>query len=317
MPALVTLTDQVFPTLDVERSILSTIGASLEVLPESTPEAIREHAAGADAVLTTYAPIDRETIASLGRCRIISRYGIGVDNIDLEAARERGIAVTNVPDYCVEEVADHVLALLLAATRKIVRGDAVVRSGGWGISELRPVHRLRGRKLGLVGFGHIGEQVARRAAAFGLEVSAYDPYLPAERLEAAGVHPAASLEELLAASDAVSIHVPLVDATRGLIGADAVAQMKPGSILINTSRGPVVSTPAVAAALREGRLGAACLDVFETEPPPAGTIDDVPNLIATPHSAYYSEEAIGESQTRAAQAIVDVLSGREPRNRVV
>jgi D-3-phosphoglycerate dehydrogenase len=317
MAAHVKLTDQVFPSLDVERSILAGIGASLEVLPDPAPETIREQAARADAVLTTYAPIDRETIGALERCRIISRYGIGVDNIDLEAARERGITVTNVPDYCVEEVADHVMALLLAAARKVVLASSVVRSGGWGIGELVPVHRLRGRKLGLIGFGHIGAKVARRAAAFGLEVGAYDPYVPAERLEADGVRAAGSLEALLSGSDFVSVHVPLLESTRGLVDEAAVAQMKPGAVLINTARGPIVSTEAVIGALRDGRLAAACLDVFASEPPDAGALADVPNLIATPHSAFYSEEAIQESQTRAAQAIVDVLSGREPRNRVV
>ena len=314
---LVTLTDQVFPTLDIEREILSTIGATLEVLSAGTPEAIRAEAAQADAVLTTYAPIDAETLAALERCLIISRYGIGVDNIDLEAARERGVVVTNVPDYCVEEVADHTLALLLAAVRKISLGDRLVHAGEWGIAGVRPIHRLRGRKLGLVGFGHIGVQVARRGVAFGLEVIAFDPYVPAERMDAENVGRAETLDDLLPACDVVSIHVPLVPATRGLIGADAVSRMRDDAILINTSRGPIVSTEAVVAALRQGRLGAACLDVFETEPPPAELVDGVPNLIATPHAAFYSEEAIAESQTRAAQAIVDVLGGREPRNRVV
>jgi D-3-phosphoglycerate dehydrogenase / 2-oxoglutarate reductase len=317
MPPLVALTDQVFPNLDVERSILSGIGAELELLPDPSPDTIRTQAAGAEALLTTYAPIDRETIGALERCRVISRYGIGVDNIDLEAARERGITVTNVPDYCVDEVADHVLALLLAAARKIVLANSVVRAGGWGIGELVPVRRLRGRKLGLVGFGHIGAEVARRAASLGLEVSAYDPYVPAERLSQAGVSAAGSLEELLEGSDFVSVQVPLVESTRGLIDEAAVARMKPDAVLINTARGPIVSTEAVVAALREGRLGAACLDVFEAEPPDASVFADLPNLIATPHSAFYSEESIQESQTRAAQAIVDVLGGREPRNRVV
>jgi D-3-phosphoglycerate dehydrogenase len=314
---LVSLTDQVFPTIDVERAILSSIDATLEVLTQATPEVIRAEAAQADALLTTYAPIDAETLASLERCRIISRYGIGVDNIDLEAARARGVVVTNVPDYCVEEVADHTLALLLAAVRKIPAGDRLVHAGQWGIAGVRPVHRLRGRTLGLVGFGHIGVQVAHRGAAFGLEVIAFDPYVPAERMEAEGVGWAETLDDLLPACDVVSIHVPLVPATRGLIGADALARMREDAILINTSRGPIVSTEAVVAALRAGRLGAACLDVFETEPPPAELLDGVPNLIATPHAGFYSEEAIAEAQTRAAQAIVDVLSGREPRNRVV
>jgi D-3-phosphoglycerate dehydrogenase / 2-oxoglutarate reductase len=315
--AQVKLTDQVFPTLDVERSVLAGIGATLDVLPDPSGETIREQAAQADALLTTYAPFDAETISALERCRIISRYGIGVDNIDLEAAQAHGITVTNVPDYCVEEVADHVLALLLAAARKVVLANGLVRAGGWGITELVPVHRLRGRRLGLIGFGHIGARVAERAAAFGLEVSAYDPYVPAERLAAAGVTRMQTLEELLGGSDFVSVHIPLVEETRRLIGEEALARMRPDAILINTSRGPIVSTEAVVAALREKSLGAACLDVFETEPPDADSFADLPNLIATPHSAFYSEEAIREAQTRAAQAIIDVLSGREPRNRVV
>ena len=316
MDALVVLTDQVFPDTEVERELLTRIGAELRILQEASPESIRAGACKADAVLTTYAPIDAETIAALERCRIIARYGIGVDNIDLHAARERGIVVTNVPDYCIEEVADHTLALLLAAARKIVLGNGLVRSGSWGIVGLVPVRRLRGRTLGLIGFGRIGSAVATRARAFGLEVSSYDPYVAPQQIEAAGVRPATSLDELLAGSDAVSVHAPLTDSTRGLVGEAELARMRPEAILINTSRGPIVSTAAVVDALRAGRLGAACLDVFDAEPPDATALAGVPNLIATPHGAFYSEEAIRESQTKAAGAIVDVLSGREPAYRV-
>jgi D-3-phosphoglycerate dehydrogenase len=310
---LVVLTDQVFPDTDVERALLARADAELRVLADSSPGAIRDEAADADAVLTTYAPLDRETIAALGRCRVIARYGIGVDNIDLDAAREHGIVVTNVPDYCVEEVADHTLGLVLAAARKIVEGNALVRAGAWGIRGLVPVSRLRGRTLGLIGYGKIGHAVAERARAFGLDVRCHDPYLRS----AADVRLVASLDELLASSDIVSVHAPLTDSTRGLIGADAIAKMRAGAILVNTSRGPIVSTEAVVDALRTGRLAAACLDVFESEPPDATLLEGVPNLIATPHAAFYSEEAIRESQTKAATSVVDVLSGREPAYRVV
>lgn len=317
MAGRVVLTDQVFPDTEVERERLAEIGASLEVLHDSSPEAIREHAGDADALLTTYAPIDRTTIGALERCRIIARYGIGVDNIDLEAARERGIAVTNVPDYCLEEVADHALALLLAAARKIVRGNELVRAGRWGIDGVVPVHRLRGRTLGLVGYGRISSEVARRGRSFGLTPSAHDPYVAPERMEADGVEPRETLEALLAGSDFVSVHVPLTSSTRGLIDERAIAQMREGAVLINTSRGAIVSTEAVVEALRSDRLAAACLDVFASEPPDPGLLESVPNLIATPHAAFYSEEAIRESQTKASEAIVAVLTGREPAYRVV
>jgi D-3-phosphoglycerate dehydrogenase / 2-oxoglutarate reductase len=180
-----------------------------------------------------------------------------------------------------------------------------------------PVNRLRGRALGLIGYGHIGSQVARRALGFGLTVAAYDPYVPRERLEADGTHSTESLESLLARSDFVSVHVPLNESTRDLIDSTAISQMKTGAILINTSRGPIVSTEAVIDALREGTLGAACLDVFSAEPPDISAFADVPSLIATPHSAFYSEEAIRESQTKAVEAILDVLAEREPRYRVI
>lgn len=238
MGARVVLTDQVFPSTDVELELLARAGATLEILDDSSPEAIREGARTADAILTTYGPLDRTTIESLERCRIISRYGIGLDNVDLDAAKERGIVVTNVPDYCVEEVADHTLALLLATARKLVLGHDVVRSGGWGIRDLVPVRRLRGRTLGLLGYGRIAAAVAHRARSFGLEVCAFDRYVTAARIEADDVRPLASLEELLGASDFVSVHVPLTDETRGLLGRDAIAAMRRGAVLLNTSRGP-------------------------------------------------------------------------------
>jgi D-3-phosphoglycerate dehydrogenase / 2-oxoglutarate reductase len=251
------------------------------------------------------------------RCRIIARYGIGVDNIDLDAAKERGIVVTNVPDYCVDEVADHTIALLLTATRKIVAGDRVVRSGGWGISELRPIHRLRSRTLGLVGFGHIGRAVSVRANALGLSVKIYDPYIAETATEGLDVQRVDDLDELLRQSDIVSVHAPLVPATSGMFDATAIAKMKDGAVLINTSRGPIVETAAVTDALRAGRLGAAALDVFDSEPPDLAAIEGLDNLVATPHSAFYSEESIQESQRKAAEAIVDVLQGRAPRYRIV
>src|SRR5918997_1659117 len=193
----VVLTDQVFPTTDVERAILSEVGAELVVLDDPSPESIRTSGQDADALLNTYAPIDRTTLEKLDKLRIVARYGIGVDNVDLQAARERGVVVTNVPDYCVEEVADHTFALLLAVVRKVLIGHAHVTDGGWGIDPLRPIHRLRGQTLGLIGFGNIARAVATRAAAFGLRIATYDPYISDEVLEAQEAHRADSLEKLI------------------------------------------------------------------------------------------------------------------------
>jgi D-3-phosphoglycerate dehydrogenase len=313
----VIVTDQVFPALDVERRILHAIDADLEVLSDSSPDSIKANARDADAILTTYAPISADIIASLQRCKVIARYGIGVDNIDLQAARDRGIAVTNVPDYCVEEVADHAIALLLTLARKITIGNRVVRGGGWSISDLRPVLRLRGRTLGLIGFGHIGRAVSVRALVLGLNVTVFDPLLPDNAFEDLEVSRATELGGVLSSSDFVSIHAPLTDTTRGMIDSAAIDRMPSGAVLINTSRGPIVNTAAVVRALRSGHLGGAGLDVFDTEPPDADVLKGVENLVATPHSAFYSEQSIEESQTKAAEAILAVLQGKEPRYRIV
>ena len=313
----VVLTDQVFPTTDVERAILSEVGAELVVLDDPSPESIRTSGQDADALLNTYAPIDRTTLEKLGKLRIVARYGIGVDNVDLQAARERGVVVTNVPDYCVEEVADHTFALLLAVVRKVVRGHQhVVVEGGWGIEPLRPIHRLRGQTLGLIGFGNIARAVAERARAFGLQLVTHDPFIGDDVLRALDARRSDSLEELLEASDIVSVHVPLLPETRGLIGEGALKRMRSTSVLLNTSRGPIVDVDAVAAALREGKLGGAGIDVFPTEPPEGETIAGVPNLVVTPHAAFYSDEAIAESQTKAAGNIAAVLQGKEPNYKV-
>ena len=312
----VVLTDQVFPSTDVERKILTNIGAELVVLDDPSVESIRTHARDAVALLNTYAPIDQSTLEHLEKCKVIARYGIGVDNIDLEAARQRDVIVTNVPDYCVDEVADHTLSLLLAVARKIVIGHAHTTGGGWGIDPLRPIHRLRGQTLGLIGFGNIARAVAARAKAFGLTVQTYDPYVKDDVIREGGVERASTLESLLEASDIVSVHVPLLDETRGLIGAEMLERMRPGAVLLNTSRGPIVDVDEVLQALESGRLGGAGIDVFPTEPPDRDSFEGIGNLVVTPHAAFYSDEAIVESQTKAAGCIVAVLQGEQPRYRV-
>jgi D-3-phosphoglycerate dehydrogenase len=314
-PLLVVVSDSVFPDLDPARGVLSKIGAELQLAPESTPEAILRIATNADAILVTYAKISAEMIRQLTRCRVISRFGIGVDNVDLEAATSAGIVVTKVPDYCIDEVSDHAMALLLALVRKIPFADAQVRSGRWQMHAVVPIHRLRGSVLGLAGFGRIPQLVAPKAQAFGLRVVAHDPFVPAAVFGAAGVE-SVGFSELLGLSDYVSVHTPLMPETRGLFGADAFAQMKPTAYLVNTARGPIVDEAALARALDAGRLAGAALDVMEQEPPVNSPLVGRDNVIITPHTSFYSEESLVDLQTRAAEEVVRVLSGEAARNPV-
>ncbi len=303
----VVVSDQVFPTVDIERDLLETIDAELKVAAGSMDEVL-EVAADADAILNTYLPWDEASIGRLANCKIIARYGIGFDNVDLEAARRAGIVVTNVPDYSVEEVAVHALALILATLRKVPWADARVRKGVWAIDEFRPIRRLSEMTVGLVGFGRIGRRLAAALQTFDATVIVYDPYLsPSPDLPEL-----VDLEELLARTDIVSVHAPLTDSTRGIIGPAAVRAMKPTAILVNTSRGPLVDLDAVTGALAQGRLAAAALDVFDSEPLDPARIEGIPNLIATPHMAYYSEEALAESQRKAATQVLKVLTGQPP-----
>jgi D-3-phosphoglycerate dehydrogenase len=307
MTLRVVVSDQVFPSVELERAMLRDIDASLEV-SDRTVDGLVAIAADADAILNTYLPIGASTLGRLARCRIVARYGIGVDNIDIAAARDRGIVVTNVPDYCVEEVAAHTLALALTLLRRIPQGDATIRAGGWGLAGLRPIHRISGLTFGLIGFGRIARLVAHHVRALGASVVVHDPYV-----EPSAEGPSlVGLEELLAVSDVVSVHAPATPQTRHLIDAVRLGRMRPGACLVNTSRGPLVDLSAVIEALRAGHLGGAAIDVFETEPLPAGAVDDVPGLIVTPHMAFYSEEALEESQRKATTQVIKVLTGRAP-----
>lgn len=307
----VVISDQVFPSVEIERDLLSGIDAELIVASGEIDEVL-DTARDADAILNTYLPWTAESIAQLERCQIIARYGIGFDNVDIEAARDAGIVVTNVPDYSVEEVATHALALILAALRKVVAADASVRSGQWTVDHFRPIRRLSTLTVGLVGFGRIARRIAAPLQAFGAGIIAHDPYLEA----GSDMPPLLSLEAVLKQADIVSLHVPLTEETRGLIGQDALAAVKQGAILVNTSRGPLVEFDALRHALETGKLSAAALDVFDIEPVDPSRIAGIPNLIATPHMAYYSEEALQESQQKAATQVIKVLTGQPPDYRV-
>lgn len=307
----VVVSDQVFPTVGLERSLLSEIGAELVVATGDVDEVL-EVARDADAILNTYMPWSSESISRLDQCKIIARYGIGIDNLDLEAAADAGIVVTNVPDYSVEEVATHALALILTSLRKIVAADRSVREATWSIDNFRPIQRLSTLTVGLIGYGRIARKIALPLKALGANIVAHDPYLePGPDLP-----PLVSLEELLATADIISLHSPLTEETRGMIGASELKSMNPTAILVNTSRGPLVDLDALVAALNEGQIAAAGLDVFDIEPLDPKRVEGVPNLTITPHMAYYSEQALEESQRKAATQVIKVLTGDKPDYRV-
>ena len=303
----VVVSDQVFPTVDLERAMLAEIDAEL-VVATGDVDAVLDVAADADAILNTYLSWNAETLGRLERCKIIARYGIGVDNIDLDAARAAGMVVTNVPDYSVQEVAAHSLALMLAMLRKVTIGDAVIRSGGWKIDALRPIHRLSTLTVGLLGYGRIARRFAETIEALEMNLVVYDPYVEA----GPGIPRLVDLDELLAVSDVVSVNAPATPETRGMINAGTLGKMKSSAILVNTSRGPLVVLDDLLAALRNGTIAGAALDVFEQEPLDAARIEGVPNLLVTPHMAYYSEEALQESQRKAATQVIKVLTGEAP-----
>lgn len=311
--ALVAVTDHVFPDLEQERTLLAGAGHELRFGSNAaTAQEVREAVADADGILNCYAPVPAEVIRELEHCVVIARYGIGIDTIDLDAATAKGIVVTNVPDYCIDEVSDHALALMLSLVRGVTRLDRHVRAGSWTPNDARPLHRLRGRTLGLVGFGRIARALAAKASGFGYRIVTTDPFVPDDAVRAAGAEPM-TLDDLLDGSDVVSIHAPLTPESRHLIGRAELDRMKSDAILVNTSRGPLVDLNALRAALEDGRLGGAGLDVLETEPPEADDPllhrDDV---IVTPHAAFYSEESLAELQRKAVEQVIEALAGRVP-----
>jgi len=312
---LVAVTDFVFPNLDLASAVLEKIGAEVRVAKQPTPDAILEVARDADAVLTTYAKVTADIIRKMSRCRVIARFGVGVDNVDIAAATNARMVVTRVPDYCLDEVSDHTLALLLALVRKIPSSNARTQAGHWEMRAVVPIHRLRGTVLGLVAFGQIPQLVAPKAQAFGIRVVTHDPYVSKQATDRAGVEQV-EFDRLLEISDYISIHTPLLPATRHLFNADVFRRMKPTAYLINTARGPVIDEAALASALEQGHLAGAALDVMEQEPPSGSPLFGRDNVIVTPHTSYYSEESLIDLQTKAAEEVVRVLSGQTPRTAV-
>ena len=309
---LIAVTDSPFPSLDPAKAALARIDPELRVANSASAEDILAVGRDADAILVTYAKLPGELLRQFRRCKAIGRFGLGVDNIDIAAAAELGITVTYVPDYCMQEVSDHTMALLLALARKVPQSNALVQAGRWDMPAVVPIHRLAGRVLGLVGFGNIPRALAPKAKAFGLRVVAHDPYVSQHALAAAGVE-GMSFDRLLEISDFVSIHAPLLPATRGLFNADVFRKMKQGACLINTARGPLVDEDALLAALDSGRLAGAALDVVAVEPlPKQSRLIGRDNVVLTPHTGFYSVEALNELQTKCAADVARVLSGEKP-----
>ena len=309
---IIAVTDSPFPSLDPVKAALAKLDPDIRMAKSASADDIVAVARDADAVIVCYAKITAEILGALKRCKVIGRTGLGVDNIDVPAAAARGIVVTYVPDYCIAEVSDHAVAMLLALARKIPFANKLVQSGRWELPPVVPLRRLEGQVLGLLGFGNIPRAVVPKAQAFGLKVIAHDPYVGKDAFAALGVE-GVSFDDLLRRSNFVSVHAPLLPATRGILTAAAFAKMKKGALVVNTARGPLIDEKALIAALDSGHLGGAALDVVETEPlPKDSSLLGRDNVILTPHTAFYSVEALVELQTKAASDVARVLSGEKP-----
>ena len=311
--AKVVLTDYVWESLDVENEILGAL-ADIVPLQVTDPEAFFPEAEDCEALLNTYGgPITSEVMARMPNCRIIARYGIGVDTIDLEAATEAGIIVTNNPTYCIEEVAEHTLAMLLTCGRKIAFYDRLVRGGDWAVPPGKPMFRMAGATVGLIGFGNIARRVAKGAAGLDMRVLYSDPFVEQGQFDAPGER--VEFDDLLAESDYLCVHAPLTPQTRGMLGTDAFRKMKNTAFVINCSRGPIIDTAALVAALDDGQIAGCALDTTDPEPLPADhTLRSRDNVIVNPHAAWYSEQAMEGLQRGAPNEVRRVLEGEWPVN---
>jgi D-3-phosphoglycerate dehydrogenase / 2-oxoglutarate reductase len=314
--AKILFTDHTFDPLDVERAIIQAAGHHLDARQYKDPEQLAAVVGDADAVITQFAEVNSQVIAAMKQVRVIVRYGIGVDSVDLDAARRQGIPVCNVPDYCIDEVADHTLAFILAGTRQVVTHCLHVRAGQWSLAtSVSEMRTLKDLSVGVVGFGRIGREVVRRLLAFRCPVRVFDPAVPRAEVDKAGVSVADSLEELLASSDVVTLHCPATAQTKHMIDDKALGRMKPGAMLINLARGTLVATDALVHALRTGRLAGAALDVCDPEPiPPGHPLLQMPNVILSPHIASVSARAMKRLRETVAHITVTALRGDKPAN---
>ena len=310
----VVVTDLGYPTYEHEKKVLEPVGAKLTLATCQTEEEVIKACRNADGVLLRSAPMTAHVIDSLEKCRVVARYGVGVDNVDVKAATAKRIVVANVPNYCDDEVSTQAVVLILALARKIVSHDRAVRQGAWDIGSSDPIYRTKGKTLGFVGMGRIGRNTAKKLAPFEMKMIACDPVVKQEQVVDIGVT-MVDFDMLLKTSDFVTLHAPLMPATRHMIDAKALGKMKPTAYLVNTSRGGLIDQKALIHALSEKKIAGAGLDVYEVEPlEPDSPLKALDNCVLTDHAGWYSEESIVELQTRAAQAVAAVLSGNRPES---
>lgn len=311
----VLVTDYAWENLDPEKKALRGIGVELVIAPSGEEEElinlVKDDVQG---ILTCWAKVTNKVIEAAKKCQVISRYGIGVDNVNVEAATQHGIIVTNVPDYCTDEVSEHAMAMLLSCARKVCFYDRAIKQGQWNLQMGNKLFRVRGKTLGLIGFGKIARAMVPKAKALGLNVVVFDPYVPKKEIEAQGVNPA-SLDELLSQADFISLHVPLIESTHKLLGREQLKKAKNTAYIINTSRGGVVDTEALVEAVKNNWIAGAALDVLPQEPP---DIDDPilqqESIVLTPHAAFCSVESLLDLQRLAAINVASVLQGKKPEH---
>lgn len=308
------ITDYAWASIEPERQVLAEIGAELIAAKTGDEPELQTLAPTMDGILTCWNPVRESVITAAKKCQVIARYGIGLDNIDVEAATEQGIVVTNVPAYCMDEVSDHAMGLLLACARKIPRFDRAVRNKTWDQNIGPEMHRIRGKTLGIVGFGRIGQAIIPKATVFGLTINVCSPRTDPKRIQQQGAQKV-TFQELLTTSDFITIHAPLTQETEHLFSEAEFRAMKPTAFLINTARGGIVDTTALTTALRNGDIAGAGLDVLETEPPEPDTeLLTFDNVVLTPHAAFVSEDAILELEVTAARCVAQVLTGQLPES---
>ena len=309
----VVVTDDRYGSYKEENEVLSELGIEVEVHNFKDKTEAKRVLKKADAVLVNLFPMTKEIILSMDNCKVINRYGVGYDNVDVKAATEKGIWISRVPDYSMEDTSDHALAHLFNCVRKITYRDRMIREGKWDLHKDWPSFRIAGKTLGLIGFGNISKTLFSKVSGFGLgSILVYDPYVDDTAIIKAGGTPV-PLEELLKESDYISIHAPLTEETEGMIGSSEFRLMKNSAVIINTSRGPIIDEDALYSALKEREIAAAGIDVYKTEPlPEASPLRSLDNITFTDHAGWYSEESIVELKTKAARNILEVLKGNKP-----
>ncbi|ADK80058.1 C-terminal binding protein [Sediminispirochaeta smaragdinae] len=313
MSFLVAQVDYDYPDTRIEREIIEAAGGELKSAHLRDEQELIDFAADADAVIVQYAPITRNVLEHLPSCKIVSRYGIGIDNVDTIAAQELGIYVAHNPEYCIDEVSDHALAMIMTLQRQIASGTDLVKQGIWDFTKLTPIKASPQTTIGIIGFGHIGRRIAQKLQAIGFSCIAHDPYVAQETFDSHGVRRVA-LPYLMQHADCITVHCSLTDETKNLVDAAMIGLMKPEAYIVNTSRGPVIDVDALSLALRQGKVRGAALDVLPEEPPKSfEEIAHLPSLLLTPHIAFYSETAIVELRSSIARQVVQVMQNEPPQ----